>query len=97
MVNLYEKSGRCDDAVSLAGNMKKQFGLQPSVVIFTSIVNGCIRKKRFDHAFNVFEQSKKTGTQPDKITYQTLVDDHRQTANWNKANLAKSCAAKLTE
>lgn len=85
MVKLYGKCGRCDDAVNLVGKMEEQFGLKPSVVIFTCLMSGCIRNKRFDHAFNVFEQSKKAGIQPDKMTYQTLVDGCRQAANWEKA------------
>ena len=77
MVKLDGMCGRCDDAVSLAGKMEEQFGLQPSVVIFTCIMSGLIQTKRFDHAFNVFDQTKKTEIQPDEMNYQTLVKDCR--------------------
>ena len=43
MVKLDGMCGRCDDAVSPAGKMEEQLGLQPSVVIFTCIMSGRIR------------------------------------------------------
>ena len=85
MVKLYGKCDRSDDAVNLVGKMEEQFGLKPLVVIFTCLMRGCIQDKRFGHVFNVFEQSKKAGIQPDTMTHQTHVDGCRQAANRAKA------------
>lgn len=85
MVKLFGKTGRCTDAAALVETMEQRFGLKPTVVIFTCLISGLIRNKRYAQAFEMFGRIQKVGVSPDRMTYQVLLDGCRQSGEWKKA------------
>jgi pentatricopeptide repeat protein len=85
MVKLYGKCGRSEAAIALVESMEEKYKLTPSVVIYTCLMSGCVRNKKYDRAVDVFRQVKSQGLKPDKMTYTTVVDASRQGSKWDQA------------
>lgn len=85
MVKLYGKTGRCEEAIALVESMEDRYKLAPSVVIYTCLMSGCVRNKKYDRAIDVFRQMKSNGLTPDKMTYTTVVDASRQGSKYDQA------------
>merc|ERR1719478_1254430 len=58
MVKVYGKCGQTEKAVEMVVRMQEQYSLTPSVVIYTCLVSGLLRVKKYAEAWAQFEKMR---------------------------------------
>jgi len=56
LVKVYGKCGMSDSALSLVGRMEEEYGIKPTVVVYTCLVSGLIRQKKYAQAWQTFQR-----------------------------------------
>merc|ERR1719352_577153 len=60
LVKVYGKCGMSQKALDLVGRMEDEYGIRPTVVIFTCLVSGLIRQKNYLDAWRTFKQMRES-------------------------------------
>jgi len=60
LVKVYGKCGMSQKAMDLVGRMEADFGVKPTVVIFTCLVSGLIRQKKYADAWGIFQKMRES-------------------------------------
>merc|ERR1719218_87094 len=72
LVKVYGKCGMSDKAIALVEAMEETYGIKPTVVVFTCLVSGLIRQKKYQQAWSTF-QSMRQQLPPDAQSTQTML------------------------
>merc|ERR1719198_33436 len=72
LVKVYGKCGMSQKAIDLVGRMEEEYGIKPTVVIFTCLVSGLIRQKKYLDAWRTF-QNMRTSLPTDAYCTQTML------------------------
>jgi len=60
LVKVYGKCGMSEKAVDLVNRMEEEYGLKPTVVVFTCLVSGLIRQKKVSDAWAMFKKMRES-------------------------------------
>merc|ERR1719261_1527481 len=58
LVKVYGKCGMSDKAIALVEAMEETYGIKPTVVVFTCLVSGLIRQKKYQQAYGTFRKMR---------------------------------------
>jgi len=72
LVKVYGKCGMSDQAIALVQTMEETYGVKPTVVVFTCLVSGLLRQKKYAQAWSTF-QSMRAQLPPDAQSTQTML------------------------
>merc|ERR1719265_944266 len=72
LVKVYGKCSMADQAIALVQNMEEEYGVKPTVVIYTCLVSGLIRQKKYKDAWNTYKRMGET-IRPDAQGTQTML------------------------
>lgn len=72
LVKIYGKSSQSHLAVNLVTKMEADFGIKPTIVVYTCLMSGLIRTKKFKEAWQIW-QSMTANLTPDLHGYQTMI------------------------
>jgi len=57
--------------------------IKPGIIVYTCLIQKCLRSKRFDQAINLFEALKHDNLQPDHVLYNTIVNGCLFNQKWD--------------
>merc|ERR1719473_1187117 len=60
LVKVYGKCGLSEKAIDLVSRMEGDFGLKPTVVIYTCVLSGLIRQRKSSAAWDLFKQMRQS-------------------------------------
>lgn len=72
MVKIYGKSKQLSKAIGVLDEMKS-LGVTPGIVVYTCVIQSCIKAQQILIALKKFDEMKKRRIQGDAVTYQTLL------------------------
>lgn len=72
MVKVYGKCAQSEKAWELVKSMGTRFNLKPTVVIYTCLISGLLRQKKYHDAYHAFKWMKNTTT-PDAQCASTMI------------------------
>jgi pentatricopeptide repeat protein len=73
LVKVYGKCSMSDQAIALVQNMEEEYGVKPTVVVFTCLVSGLIRQKKYQQAWSTFQSMRQQNLQDAQSTQTMLV------------------------
>lgn len=56
LIKVYGKCGLSEKAMAVASTMEQSYGVAPTVVVYTCVVSGLLRQKKFAEAYTCFQQ-----------------------------------------
>uniref|UniRef100_A0A7S1JBE8 PROP1-like PPR domain-containing protein n=1 Tax=Eutreptiella gymnastica TaxID=73025 RepID=A0A7S1JBE8_9EUGL len=74
LIRACERSGAYDKAFQLFHEMKTEFGIQPDVAVYNTLIGFCAAVRDERTASEVFEEMKEKGIWPNVHTYNTLMN-----------------------
>jgi len=74
LVKLYGKARMLDKAFQMIDDMEMKFHLRPSVLVYTSLIQACIRNRQVKRALEVFDTMNRKGERGDGVTFGTLIN-----------------------
>merc|ERR1719148_335845 len=70
----------------------------PSVIHYTCLMSGCLRRKHYDQAWSAYELMKAGGVKPDATTFSTLLPAMVAAQSWDRSLvLAKEALAQRAQ
>jgi len=72
MVKVYGKCGKSEKAWELVRSMEERFELKPTVVIYTCLISGLLRQKKYADAYGAFQWMRKA-CNPDGQCVSTVI------------------------
>ncbi|GAB2289047.1 hypothetical protein Dimus_023349 [Dionaea muscipula] len=76
LVNAYGLSGLFDQAFSIIDNMKSVYDCKPDVHTYSTLLNSCIKHRRFDLIDGIFAEMSYLGIECTTVTYNTIIDGY---------------------
>merc|ERR1719161_2101958 len=83
MVKVYGKCGLCEKAQALVSSMFSKYGIKPTVVVYTCLISGLIRRKKVKEAWETFKAMSDT-YQPDPQCVSTIVQGLTDAGMWKE-------------
>ncbi|CEM02055.1 unnamed protein product [Vitrella brassicaformis CCMP3155] len=74
LVKLYGKARMLDKAFQMIDDMEMKFHLRPSVLVYTSLIQACIRNRQVKRALEVFDTMNRKGERGDGFAFGTLIN-----------------------
>jgi len=94
LVKVYGKCGMSEKAIDLVGRMEEEYAIKPTVVIYTCLVSGLIRQKKYIDAWRTFKQMQES-LPADGYCTQTMLVGLADGQMWPEfADLAQQSLAK---
>jgi len=59
--------------------------IKPGIIVYTCLIQTCLRNKKFDQALNLFESLKNDNLRPDHVLYNTIVNGCLYNQKWELA------------
>jgi len=84
MLKLCGHVGAHQEAHDLVAGWEAAHGHKPSVIHFTCLMSGCLRRKHYDLAWAACELMKMNGVRPDSTTFSTLLPGMVAAQNWDR-------------
>lgn len=76
LIKVFGRAKRLDEAFDVLEKMRSSFGLEPSMLTYTCLMQACVRNRQTLKALELFSQMKQRGSAnlaPDQVTYGTLI------------------------
>jgi len=83
LVKIYGKSSQSHLAVDIVKNMEAEHGIKPTVVVYTCLMSGLIRTKKFKEAWQIW-QLMVADLQPDHHSFQTMIQGLADGGMWTE-------------
>jgi pentatricopeptide repeat protein len=80
LINLFCKCGYLKTAKSIFTQMKDK-----DIFTWNTMIDGLIENEQYEEAFQLFEEMKKEGIQPDKVTFVSILKSIRNLKNIQRA------------
>jgi pentatricopeptide repeat protein len=74
MIQCYTRVGQVDQAFALVRDSLVRKGIMPDVVVFTTLIDGCLHNRRADDAFEVFDLMRERFVQPDVDAFNHIIE-----------------------
>jgi len=84
MLKLCGKVGAHQDAHDLVRGWEATYGQKPSVIHYTCLMSGCLRRKQYDLAWGAYELMKSSGVKTDGTLLSTLLPGMVAAQGWDK-------------
>lgn len=94
MLKLCGRTGAHQEAHDLVAGWERTYGHKPSVIHYTCLMSGCLRRKHYDLAWEAYELMRASGVKPDGTAFSTLLPGMVAAENWDRVlALAKEALA----
>jgi len=94
MLKLLGRVGAHQEAHDLVAGWEAAHGHKPSVIHYTCLMSGCLRRKHYSLAWAAFELMKTSGVKPDGTAFSTLLPGMVAAQSWDRVvTLAKEALA----
>lgn len=84
LIKIYGKSKQLSKAIGVLDEMKA-LGVTPGIVVYTCVIQSCIKAQQILIALKKFDEMKKRRIQGDAVTYQTLLRGCMQFKKYEQA------------
>merc|ERR1719469_456174 len=84
MLKLCGRVGAHQEAQDLVAGWEAAHGLKPSVIHYTCLMSGCLRRRHYDMAWAAYELMKTSGVRPDACTFSTLLPGMVAARSWER-------------
>jgi len=84
MLKLCGKVGAHQEAHDLVKGWEAAYGQKPSVIHYTCLMSGCIRRKQYDLAWGAYELMQSSGVKPDGTLLSTLLPSMVAAQSWDR-------------
>lgn len=84
MVKMLGRFGEHEDAHELVSTWAAKFDSEPSVIHYTCLMSGCLRKKNYDQAWRAYELMCDSGIQLDDTLLATLLPGMSAAQRWDR-------------
>ncbi|EFN53189.1 hypothetical protein CHLNCDRAFT_25863, partial [Chlorella variabilis] len=83
LISACERSGRCDLALRLFDEMRRE-GCRPNVVTYNGLIGACAQAGMWAKAAEVFDSMIGGGVRPDAVTFSVLVAAYERGGQWRR-------------
>jgi pentatricopeptide repeat protein len=84
MVKMLGRCGEHEEAHELVSTWAAKFGSEPSVIHYTCLMSGCLRRKNYDQAWRAYELMCESGIQLDDTLLATLLPGMSLAQRWDR-------------
>lgn len=74
LIKIFGRAKQLDEAFEAMDRMRSEFGLEPSMLTYTCLMQACVRNRQTTKALELFEKLREARLAPDQVTYGTLIN-----------------------